>query len=81
MKARHMVIEIAGWYGSIAILAGFFLVSQGYISAQSPLYLIGNATGAAGIALQAYAHRAMPSVFLNVVYLFVALFGIARFIF
>lgn len=77
---KKVLIEIAGWYGAIVILVGFFLVSHGYLSPQSPLYLIGNATGALGVAIQAYSKRAMPSVFLNTIYLFVALIAIARFL-
>lgn len=78
MKNERLV-EFLGWYGAVAILVGFFLVTFCYISPQSQIYLFLNLTGAFGICVEAMKKRALPSVFLNGVYFIVAFVAIVKY--
>jgi hypothetical protein len=76
---KNFIIEALGWYGALAILISFFLVSFGYVSPHSLPYLFGNLTGALGLMIEAKSRKAYPSIFLNIVYGLVALLAIVRF--
>jgi hypothetical protein len=76
--AKNNIAEYAGWYGMIAILLSFSLISFGVFTATSWIYQTLNLTGAIGIAWNAYIQRAQPSVLLNIVYAVVALFSLIR---
>ena len=78
MISKKVLFDIAGWYGAIAVLVCFFLVSFGYISPRSISYLLGNATGAVGLIIEARNKKDYPSGFLNIAYLIIALVAILR---
>ena len=44
-------IELLGWYGALAIITGYFLVSFSYLESTSLYYQLLNATGAIGIVV------------------------------
>lgn len=46
---KKLLDEIFGWYGTVAIVTAYALVSFGLLSATTLLYLVLNATGALGI--------------------------------
>lgn len=70
--------EIAGWYGILAILAAYLLVSFGIVAANSLLFQLLNLTGALGIIIISLHKRVMQSVVLNVVWIGVAVAAIVR---
>lgn len=73
---KQLIAEIAGWYGALAILSGYTLVSFELISSDSLTFQLLNLTGALGIiAIAAYKHVAQ-SIVLNVVWFSVALIAI-----
>lgn len=76
---KNFIIEALGWYGALAILICFFLVSFEYISPKSLPYLLGNLSGALGLIIEAKRRKAYPSIFLNIVYSLVAVFALVRF--
>lgn len=70
--------EIIGWYGALAILAAYALVSFDIVDAHNLLYQILNATGASGIAYLSFIKRAYQPAALNVVWAIIALVAIIQ---
>lgn len=50
--------EEIGWYGMIAVLAGYFLISIGLISSGNIIYIILNFTGSLGLFYISYKKNA-----------------------
>lgn len=75
------LVDLIGWYGMLAILTSFFLISFNYVESSSVLYQTLNLTGALGILANAFMQKAYPSVGLNAVYALIALIALARIIF
>lgn len=67
-ESELVLIEIAGWYGMIAILIGYALISFQIISSQSFLYHFLNGTGALGLAGYAYHKKDYPTSILNLIF-------------
>jgi hypothetical protein len=67
MKAKKtpLWLELLGWYGPIAIIAGFGLVSFGIVEARSYPYQLINLTGSLGILAISLSKRVYQSVVLN----------------
>ncbi len=73
-----LALDICGWIGSIMVIIGFFLVSNGKIEAQTNSFQIINIIAAAFIGLNAYSYGALPSVGLNVVWCLIAAVTLIR---
>lgn len=82
MKLRktftHSVVNTLGWYGVLAILAAYALLSFKVIDADSLPYQLLNLTGAIGIMIVAATKKDTQPVVLNVVWALVALVAIIR---
>ena len=70
------VIEVAGWYGAIAIIVAYALNSFGLLSSSDLLYQLLNLTGAAGIVIVSVKRRAYQPAVVNLVWLLVAIIAI-----
>jgi hypothetical protein len=70
---KKKIFESLGWYGVVAILIAFALVSFDYIGAQSFWFQFLNLTGSVGIAIDAFYNKDKPAAFLNVAYALIAL--------
>jgi hypothetical protein len=70
--------EVAGWVGVILILAAHALTTFGIVSPETLVYGVMNLFGAAGIIISSYGKRDFQPVFLNGVWLVVAVIGIIR---
>ncbi len=73
--------EFAGWAGAVAILLAYLLISADRLTGQSRLYQWMNVLGAAGIAVNAWWHGALPAVALDIAWMIiggVALWRIVR---
>lgn len=76
MKAKG--VSYLGWYGVLAILAAYALLSFNVIAPDSYMYQLLNLTGALGIVTEtAYKKDSQPAV-LNAVWAMVALTAIIR---
>ena len=64
---------IFGWYGAVALIAGYILISIGTLSARSLPYQLLVLTGCAGIVIEALHKKDLPPVVLNLVTMAVAL--------
>lgn len=76
ISTKQLLAEIAGWYGAVAILTGYTLVSFEIISSDTLLFQLLNLTGALGIIAIAAYKRVAQSIVLNIVWSAVAIIAI-----
>ncbi|MFC0181578.1 hypothetical protein SAMN04515674_104165 [Pseudarcicella hirudinis] len=74
----NLIIEIIGWVGSVLIVGAFGLNSLGKIASTSIEYQLANIFGGLCFVINTIHHSAYPSAFVNVVWVFIALFAIFR---
>ena len=75
---RISAINVLGWYGVVAIVVGYGLITLHVFTVDSWLYLLLNLTGSAGILVEAWTKRDYQPVALNLIRIMVALIGIIR---
>lgn len=73
---RNIKDEIIGWYGTVAIVLAYALLSFGFMSPDSLIYQILNATGAFGIVYISLKKKAYQPGVLNIVWAVIAIFAI-----
>jgi hypothetical protein len=73
-----MFYEIIGWLGAAVVLLAYFLVSTRRVAPDSKQYQLLNLFGAAGIIANSVVHQATPSVWLNAVWLLIAVYGLVK---
>ncbi|HKZ34724.1 MAG TPA: hypothetical protein VJ179_02545 [Patescibacteria group bacterium] len=73
------MISFFGWYGMLAVLGAYTLMSFRIVSQDDFLYIFLNLSGAIGIFWFSLARRAYPLVVLNVVWALVAIFSLLQF--
>jgi len=73
---RSNVIEGLGWYGVLAVVGAYGMLSLGMISANDLVYQLLNLTGALAIMIDAYKDGNMQPVVLNVVWAVIAVVGL-----
>lgn len=78
---RHLFSEIIGWYGTVAIVAAFALVSFSLLQPTSLIYQILNGTGALGIVYISFLRKAYQPAVLNLIWTFIAVVAIAKILF
>lgn len=64
-----IVAEVIGWAGALALLVAHWLLVTGRVGADGGPYLLLNAGGASGLALNGAVHAAWPSAALNLLWL------------
>ena len=69
---KNLKDEVIGWYGTVAIVAAYALLSFGFISSNSLMYQILNGTGALGIVYISFKKRAYQPAVLNVIWAIIA---------
>ena len=75
---KKLLIEIAGWYGTAAILGAYSLSSFSFITPENIWYKILNLTGAIGIVLISYIKKAYQPMILNLIWMIIALLALLR---
>lgn len=70
--------EAIGYYGTVAIVLAYALVSFGFMTAQDLIYQILNATGAMGIVYISFAKKAYQPAILNVIWTIIAVIAIVN---
>ncbi|TVV70327.1 CBU_0592 family membrane protein [Sphingomonas solaris] len=73
-----LIVEIAGWAGAGLILIAYVLLSLRRIGAESVIYQGLNVVGSAGFVVNGWAHGALPSVGLNLLWLLVGGWALSR---
>ncbi len=71
-------VEIIGWIGSILIVGAFALNALNKISSTSINYQLANLFGAICFIINTLEHKAYPSVFVNVVWVVIAVIAIIK---
>jgi hypothetical protein len=75
---RSLAAELAGWYGTVAILAAYALQSFGVLQSGDRLYQVLNLTGALGVAWVCWRKRTWQAFWLEAIWGTVALIAILR---
>lgn len=70
--------EIAGWYGSAAILGAYALNSFGVLETGDRLYQLLNLTGAAGVAWVCFRKRTWQAFWLEAIWAAIATMALVR---
>lgn len=76
MKVK--IIQIVGWYGVIAILGAYTLVSFSVFQPTGLFYQLLNATGAVGIVVAALSKKDYQPAVLNVIWTVIAIVAIIK---
>jgi len=75
---KKVLDELIGWYGTVAIVLAYALVSFGWLSSSTLLYQILNGTGALGMVYISFKKRAYQPGVLNVIWAIIALIAIVN---
>lgn len=71
-------VDIVGWAGAVLVLAAYGLVSTKRLDGDSVAYQALNVAGAAGMVINTYVRGALPSAALNVIWIGVGLYVLAK---
>ncbi|MBI5032529.1 MAG: hypothetical protein HZB51_18545 [Chloroflexi bacterium] len=74
----NFVINIIGWLGSIAVLLAYVFVSTNRLKGDSVPYQMLNLFGSIFLMANTIYFGAYPSTFVNLVWLFIAIFALVR---
>lgn len=75
---NNIWIEVIGWYGAIALLGAYALVSFSVLESSDFIYQTLNVTGAIGIVVVSLYKRAYQPVALNIIWALVGLIAIIQ---
>lgn len=71
--------EFCGWYGMLALIIAYFLVSFGWLDGQGLVFQLINLTGGIGLLIVAASKGVTQSVILNFFWAVIGLVAIVRF--
>lgn len=71
-------VDIVGWAGAVLVLAAYGLVSTKRLDGDSVIYQALNVAGAVGMLINTYVRGALPSAALNVIWIGVGIYVLAR---
>lgn len=77
---KNRITEILGWYGVVAIVGAYALLSFGIINSESIWYQGLNLTGAIGIVLDALDDKNIQPAVLNIIWAVIALIAVIKII-
>lgn len=75
-KGVSKILEMIGWYGPLAFIVGFALVSYGTIEGRSYAFQLLNLTGGISLVLISFAKKAYQPAVLNVILSLIAIITI-----
>ncbi|MFZ1301167.1 MAG: hypothetical protein WAQ27_01130 [Candidatus Microsaccharimonas sp.] len=70
--------EFCGWYGMLALIVAYFLVSFGIINGEGLAFQLLNLTGGIGLLIVAASKGVVQSVILNIFWAVIGLVAIIR---
>jgi hypothetical protein len=76
-KYTELLIDAAGWAGVLALLLAYWLVSARRVRGSDAAYQLLNAVGGLLLMLNSFYHGALPSAFVNVVWVGIAVWALA----
>jgi hypothetical protein len=78
MELKTVIDEIIGWYGMIAIITAFALVSLEVMAPTNLIFQLLNGTGALGIVYISFKKKAYQPGVLNIIWAVIAAVAIVR---
>ncbi len=75
---KNTITEILGWYGVVAIVGAYILLSFNFVSSNSLIFQLLNLTGAIGIVVDALEDRNIQPAVLNIIWALVALIALVK---
>jgi hypothetical protein len=81
MSIKRKIAEVVGWYGAIAIVLAYALVSFQVISSKGVEFQLLNFTGAIGIIIISVIKGVRQSVVLNIFWAIIAVIALAELLF
>ncbi len=75
---RNLAVDAVGWLGAALLLCAYFLVSSRRAHGGSLVYQGLNAAGSVLLGVNSLYYGAVPSAFVNVVWLAIAIYGALR---
>lgn len=72
MKRTNLIIGWLGWYGVVATILAYILVSFSLLSANGLLYQGLNFTGALGVTVETYYKKDLQPFWLNFIWMLIA---------
>jgi hypothetical protein len=73
-----ILIEMLGWIASVLIVGSYALNITGKLPASSKIYVLANIIGGVFFVVNTYYHKAYPSMFVNVVWVIIAIYMISK---
>lgn len=70
--------EILGWYGILALISAYFLVSFGFIEAEGLTFQVLNLTGGMALVVFALSKQATQLAILNIFWALIGIIAMAR---
>ena len=77
-RMKERLTELLGWYGVVAIVVAYILISFGAVASNSFAYQLLNLTGAVGIVVDALSDKNYQPAILNTIWFVVAAIAIIR---
>lgn len=75
---QRYIVQNIGWYGVVAILLAYGLLSFGFLTSTGLMYLLLNITGSIAIAYEAWSKHDRQPMLLNVIWAVIAMIGLIR---
>jgi hypothetical protein len=73
-----IAVEIAGWIAAVLILTAYGLLSAGKLTGKSVTYQVMNIFGAIGFVINTGYNGAIPSAVLNVIWMGIGVWALAK---
>ena len=73
-----LVVNIIGWLGSAAVVSAYALISTRRVRGDSLLYQLLNLIGSIFLVINTFYLGALPSAFVNTIWIGIALFALWR---
>lgn len=73
---KNFWVNLVGWYGMIALIGAYALVSFKVLRSTDLLYHLLNLSGAAGLFVITFAKKVYPSAVANVFWMLIAVLAI-----
>jgi hypothetical protein len=74
----NILIEMMGWIASVLIVGSYALNITGRLSASSVIYVSANIIGGIFFVVNTYYHKAYPSMFVNVIWVIIAIYMLSK---
>lgn len=69
-------VEVIGWVAALLLLTAYVLLTTGKVNSRSRLYQWLNVFAGAGLIVNSGWNGAYPSVFINIVWMGIGLYGV-----